>query len=471
MPKNKGELGKVGQYKVSGTFFEEFLPELRGKKGIEVYKEMSNNDEMVYAIIFAIEMLIRNCEFTVDPASDSKVDKEAAEFVEQCMNDMQYTWQETLSEILSFITYGWSYHEIVYKRRVGKTKSPRTSSKYDDRLIGWAKIPIRSQDTLYEWKYDEDTDDLLGMVQSAPPMYEQVLIPIDKALHFTTKSNKANPEGRSILRGAYRSWAFKKRLQEIEGIGVERGLAGFPVLTVDDPELDIWGETPEEQRAFANASTIVTNIRMDAQAGLVLPAKWKLEFLGPTTKSNFDTNEIIERYDKRIATTVMADFILLGQQSVGSFALSSNKTKLFSYAIGAFIDTICEVFNNQAIPRLIDINEEHFKGITDYPKMVHSDIEEPDLEKLGNYISTLVGCGALFPDEALDDYLRQAGKLPERQEEYDYGMNDDDGNDPTATPPKNPPSSGKRRRKDKDDPDDEVVEEDEPDPDDDDEDI
>ena len=172
MPKNKGELGKVGQYKISGTFFEEFLPELRGIKGVEVYKEMSNNDEMVYAILFAVEMLIRNCKFTVEGASEKEIDKKAAEFIEECMHDMQYTWQETLSEILSFITYGWSYHELVYKRRVGKTKNPRTSSKYDDGLIGWCKIPIRSQDTLYEWKYDEMTDDFLGMIQSAPPTYE-----------------------------------------------------------------------------------------------------------------------------------------------------------------------------------------------------------------------------------------------------------------------------------------------------------
>lgn len=467
MPKNKGEIGSVGQYKISGTFFEEFLTELRGKKGIEVYKEMSNNDEMVYAILFAFEMLMRNCEYTVEPASEKEIDKEAAEFIEGCLHDMQYPWQDTLSEILSFITYGWSYHEIVYKRRVGRTKSTRTSSKYDDMLIGWAGLPSRSQDTLYEWKYDEATDELLGMVQSAPPMYEQVLIPIEKALHFRTTSRKNNPEGRSILRGAYRSWAFKKRLQEIEGIGVERGLAGFPVMTAAE-EVNIWGDEDEEKKALNNAETIVSNIKMDAQAGLVLPYGWKLEFLGPVSKSNFDTNQIIERYDKRIATTVMADFILLGQEAVGSFALSSNKTKMFSLAVGSFLDTICGVFNNQAIPRLIDLNEEHFKGITDYPKMVHSDIEEPDLEKVITFIEKGIGCGALFPDEGIDDYLRQIGHLPERKEDYNYGMpqepqnNSGDGSSG---------GSGGKKPKKPDDPDDPDVEEDDPDPDDDDDDI
>lgn len=420
MPANKGELGKVGQYRMSGTFFEEFLPELRGKKGIEVYKEMANNDEMVYAILFTIEMLMRNCPFTVQPGGSKPIDTEAAEFVEQCMNDMQDTWQDTLSEILSFIQYGWSYHEIVYKRRLGKTKNTRTSSKYDDGLIGWSKLPIRAQDTLYEWKYDENTDDLLGMVQAAPPNYEQVLIPVTKALHFTTKRVKANPEGKSILRGAYRPWYFKKRIQEIEGIGIERDLAGFPVMTAP-ADVDIWGDDPESAQVRANAETIVNDIRRDCMFGLVKPEGWTLELLASSSKRQFDTNQVIERWDKRIATTVLADFILLGQQAVGSFALSSTKTQLFAYAIGSFLNTICEVFNNQAIPALIDLNEGHFNGITDYPKMVHGDIEEPDLAELGTFINTMVGCGAIQPDEGLEDHLRKVAHLPERREDYDYG--------------------------------------------------
>lgn len=466
MPKNKGELGKVGQYRMNGTFYEEFLTELLGKKGVEVYKEMSNNDEMVYAILFAFEMLMRNCKFTVEPASDNKGDKEAAEFVESCMHDMKNPWQDVLSEILSFITYGWSYHEILYKVRNGRTKSARTSSKYDDMLIGWADLPIRSQDTLFAWDYDEKTDDLLGMIQSAPPMYEQVQIPAWKALHFRTTKRKDNPEGRSILRGAYRSWYNKKRIQEIEGIGIERGLAGFPVLYGAEG-YDLWAEDPDMQTVLSRLESIVTNVKMDAQAGLVLPYGFKLAFEGPASKSSFDTNQVIERYDKRIATTVMADFILLGQQAVGSFALSSNKTKMFSLAVGSFLDTICEVFNNQAIPRLIDINKEHFKDITDYPKMVHSDIEEPDLEKIITFVEKGIACGAIFPDEGIDDYLRRIGHLPERKEEYNYGMPDEEGNEPNNSGSSSS-SGSKRRQNNNDDPDDPDIEEEEPEPDDDD---
>ena len=415
MAKSK-ERGRIGQLRYGGVFYEEFLHELSGRKGVETYKEMADNDDVIGAVLFAMEMLMRQCEFTIEAAGDKPIDKEAAEFVEQCMNDMEDTWTDTISEILSFLTFGWSYHEIVYKRRMGRTHNPQTSSKYDDGLIGWRKLPVRSQDTLWEWEYAEDTDDLIGMVQAPPPHYDHILIPLDKALHFKTRSRKANPEGRSVLRNAYRSWYFKKRIQEIEGIGMERDLAGFPVLT-GPPEADLWNEEDEDMRSMLYAAeSIVTSIRRDAKEGLVLPDGWKLELLSAGNRRQFDTNQVIERYDKRMASTVLADFILMGQQAVGSFALSSDKTRLFSLAVGTYLDIICEVFNKQGIPRLLEINNEHFKGITDFPKMVHGDIEDADLTQVSTFITQMVSGGIIVPDEQLEDFVRRVGKLPERIE-------------------------------------------------------
>ncbi len=333
------------------------------------------------------------------------------------MYDMQMTWTDTLSEILSFLTYGWSYHEIVYKLRRGHTRNPETNSKYNDGLIGWRKLPIRSQETLFQWEYKDNSDELTGMTQAPAPTFQHFTIPLEKALHFKTKSRKNNPEGLSILRNAYRAWYFKKRIQEIEGIGIERDLAGFPVLYLPEYS-DIWNsEDPDAAKQLAIAESIVSSIRRDAREGVVLPGGekgWKLELLSTGSRRQFDTNQIIDRYDKRIATTVLADFVMLGQEQVGSFALASSKTKIFSLAIGTYLDIICEVFNNQGIPRLIDLNGERFKGITDYPQMVHGDIEDVDLSNLGEYIQRMVGIGVLQPDEELEDFIRLAGGLPEK---------------------------------------------------------
>lgn len=419
MPGSMKEYGRIGQLRYAGMFSEEFLRELQGRRGIEVYREMSENDEVCGAIIYAIETLIRQADWNIQPGGEGAKDLECAEFVESCMNDMQDTWTDTISEILSFLTFGWSYHEIVYKRRAGDSRDPRTNSKYTDGLIGWQKLPIRSQETLFRWEYDE-RDNLTGMTQLPPPNFIMATIPIEKALHFRTKSRKHNPEGRSIFRSAYRAWYFKRRIQEIEGMGIERDLAGLPVLTPPET-VDIWNpDDPDMVEQFHRAEAIVRNVRRDATEGIVKPFGWTLELLSSGGRRQFDTNAIVERYDTRIAMSTMSDFLLLGHQQVGSFALSSDKTHLFSMALGAYLDIICEVFNNQGIPRLIGMNADHFRGITDYPKLTHGDVEAPNLKDVSAYIKELTGCGVIIPDEPLEDHVRKLANLPERLEAQQF---------------------------------------------------
>ena len=405
------EYGRVGANRYGGSFFEEFLPELRGADGIKIYKEMADNDDMIGAVLFAIKMLIRQASWTVQPQGTTAADKKAAEFVESCLHDMSSTWTDTLSEILSFLTYGWSVVEIVYKRRMGRKRDPRLESKFDDGYIGWQKLPIRAQESLYEWEFDSD-DNLTAFVQMPAPDFEIIRIPVEKILLFRTESRKENPEGRSILRNAYKSYYHKKRIQEIEGIGIDRDLAGFPLLIAPEG-MNIW-EMPEK---FAEAMAFVQNIRRDAMEGFVLPGGWELKLLSTGGARQFDTNAVIQRYDQAIARTVLADFILLGSQNVGSWALSSDKTRLFAMAIGAYLDIVTEVFNRQAIPALIDVNGKVFAGITDYPRLEHGDIETQDLNALGTFVKEMVGIGAITPDKNLENYLREQASLPQNLED------------------------------------------------------
>lgn len=413
------ETGRVGQRRMGGIFYEEFLPELQGKRGIEVYREMSENDDVIGSILFTIEMLIKGCEWDTQPAGNTPADEEAADFLWQCMNDMTDTWVDTISEILSMLTYGWSAHEIVYKRRMGRKKDIRLNSKYDDGLIGWQKLPIRSQETLHQWEYDE-SDNLIGLTQIAPPNYRIITIPAEKLLLFRTKSRKGNPEGRSILRNAYRSWYFKKRIQEIEGIGIERDLAGLPVMTAPEDD-DIWSDDPVMIKNRLEAERLVKNIRRDSMEGIVMPQGWKLELLTSGGKRNFDTNAIINRYDTRMAMTVLADFLMLGHSNTGAYSLSMDKTQMFAVAIGTYLDIISEVFNNKAVPDLIDMNGERFKGITDYPKIIHSEIENRNLGELADVIQKLSGAGFLSPDNQIEDYLRDTIKMPQRNDDEPKG--------------------------------------------------
>lgn len=310
------ELGVPGLNRWGGYVYEEFLPNLRHPQSTKVYKEMSSNDPVVGAILFAAKQLIRSATWTVRRQGDNNVDYAAAEFLESCLYDMSTTWSNTITEILSMLVYGWSYHEVVYKRRLGDVRNPKWASKYNDGRIGWRKLAGRAQSTLDKWEFDSDGS-IAGMHQSAPPDYEHVFIPIEKALLFRTEADYDNPEGRSVLRNAYRPWYFKKRIEEIEGIGIERDLAGLPVLT--PPEgVDIWNsKDPDAVRLKQIAEQLVTNIRRDQNEGIVKPFGWELTLLCTGSRRQFDTNAIINRYDQRIAITILADIVMLGAEKVG----------------------------------------------------------------------------------------------------------------------------------------------------------
>lgn len=409
------EIGHTGLNKWGQDVFEEFLPNLRWPRAGRVYKEMSSNDPVICAIMLCARQLIRKVTWEVVPASDFRADLEAAEFLESCMEDMSMTWAELIDEITSYFEYGWAFHEIVYKRRLGDSSDPKKRSKYNDGRIGWRKISGRSQESWAGWEFDDEDDgSLMGMWQDRRE--HKVFIPIEKALLFRTTSARGNPEGRSFLRGAYRPWYFKKHIEEIEGIGIERDLAGLPVL-ITPPNIDIWDDTNAKAKQLrAVAENLVRNIRRDRNEGVVLPNEWKLELLSAKSARQFDTNAIINRYDQRIAITMLSDIVMLGADKVGSFALASVKKSLLAAALDAQVQSIVAVFNRYAIPRLFSLNV--FPGITNFPQLKASSVDAPDLKELAEYISKLAGAKMpLFPNIDLENHLRRVAGLPTTSED------------------------------------------------------
>ena len=253
------------------------------------------------------------------------------------------------------------------------------------------------------------------------------MIPASRFLLFRPQANKANPEGRSSLRNAYRPWFFKKRIEEIEGIGIERDLAGLPTALVP-PRLLSPTATASEKSLLREIERVLRNVRRDEKEGLVFPLArddqgnltYEFKLLSTGGRRQFDTVRIIDRYDRRIASTMLADFILLGQEGrTGSFALAESKTALFAVAIGAFLDAIAAVFNRFAIPRLLALNSFPDAGGT--PKLVHGDVESIDIDKLGDFVTKLAQAGIDLTDPPTERFLRMSAGLPELEEQDDLG--------------------------------------------------
>lgn len=374
-----GEIGAVGLKQSAGNIYEEFIPKLRFPYATKIYQEMADNDPIVGAVMYLAEMLMRNTSWTVEPFSDKRKDKKVAEFLESCMNDMEESWADVITEILSFLTYGFSVHEIVYKRRRGEN-----GSLYNDGKIGWKKLPIRSQSSISEWIIDEKGN-FKAVEQQPEPTYNRYRIPANKILLFRTRVARNNPEGKSLLRNAYRPWYFKKRIEEIEAIGIERDLAGLPVI-IPKEGVNLFSDDANSKAYLSSAKKIVSSIRRDKNEGIVLPFGWDLKLLSTGGSRQFDTNAIINRYDQRIAMTLLSDLVMMGQNSVGSFALADVKKTLLAAALEAQAQNIADTLNKHAVPKLMRFN---FAGLEGYPKIVPGEIESPDIRELGLFFKNL----------------------------------------------------------------------------------
>src|SRR6185369_13196324 len=121
---------------------------------------------------------MRKVEWRVVPKGAEDNDRtdpkcqESADFVESCMHDMSHSWEDLVDENLSMLQYGYAPHELVYKKRLGRDPGPDPDnpgenlpqSEYDDGKIGWRRIPIRGQDTVLKWFFDQNGQ-IKGMTQ------------------------------------------------------------------------------------------------------------------------------------------------------------------------------------------------------------------------------------------------------------------------------------------------------------------
>jgi hypothetical protein len=403
-----------------GMVREEFLQALSGPTGMRTYQRMRDNSPIVGAILFATEMLLRPIGWSCTPVDESEEAAELAAFAQHALfEDCVTSWATRLSDMLSMLTFGWAMCEWTLKRRDGPKRDPWLSSSARDGRLGFADIGLRAQDTLAAWVFDE-RDEVTAMVQQPPGGGATVTIPRAKCFLFRPTSYKSNPEGRSILRNAYRPWYNLEHIENIEGIGIERDLAGLPVVKVPMQLLDP-NASPEARMAFEMFKNIVTSIKRDEQEGIVFPLVYdqegrelyKLELLSAGGRRQFDTDTVIKRYELRIAQSVLADMILVGHEQVGSYALASSKTNLFATALGGYLDTIADTFQHEALPVLWQVNGLAWDLM---PSVTHGDVEHVDAKELSEAVKNLAQAGFMVEDLERPIRLKMGLPAPEEEE-------------------------------------------------------
>jgi|TARA_R110002153_G_scaffold274113_1_gene447189 hypothetical protein len=400
--KAQATLGVAGDNTHNGQIrSDEFLPELRGKKAIRKYREMRDNDATVGAVMYAVEQILRDVELHVKPVNDTPEAKRESDFVLSVLDDMDHTLDDHIAEAISYLSYGFYWGEVIYKRRVGPTEnSDKKQSKYTDGRIGVRKIAARAPWTINKFDVDQKTGDVLGIEQSVGLMNGKNYIPANKSLYYRTTTLNGDPSGRSILRNAYTSYEYLNNIQAIEAIAVERELAGIPVARI--PAEYLSNDATSAQSGFVrDLQQVLRDLKLNEQGYIILPSDNYLdkdgsptstrlvdvELMSSSGKRNIDINPIISRYQHDIARSVLSEFLLLGS-SGGSYALSKSKTDLFLRALESYIQAIVDVLNKQLVERLWQLNGLNYDLM---PIIEAGDVAPHDLKEVSAFLRNLNG--------------------------------------------------------------------------------
>ena len=414
------EIGSTGLRISQGVIEEPALKALRmHHRRFEAFREM-RYDDTVASVLHAIEMMMRRVPWEVVLADETPDSVEAAEFLDSCIEDMSHSWSAFISEVLWMLTDGFHVNEIVYKLRIGPDEADSSRrSKFADRRIGWRKLATRAAETIERWTTDEEGG-ITGVVQRNPNTNELIVIPIEQLLLFVTTHHKNNPEGRSILEGAYTAWYHKKHIREIEAIGIERDLVGYPIVRVP---IELFTDTQKADK-LASWQQIARDIKRDELEGLLVPSvllpdsnepAYSVELVKSPGGKQSDTSEVIRRENQAMAGVVLADWIQLGHDKVGSRALSTDKTSIFEASLDGWMTSIAEVMNRHAVPRLFAINA--WRPAAGLPTMIPGSVSREDLQKFTGSLRDLSQAGMpLFPDDNLENHVRSKMRLPEKIE-------------------------------------------------------
>jgi hypothetical protein len=303
------------------------------------------NDATVASVLFAIDMLLRGVQWQVQRNDDTPASVAGEELVSDELAGLPVSWPDHMSQVATALPFGFAFFETTYRMR-------------DDGRIGWAEFGFRPQDTLIEWVWDGNTP--VAFNQSLDSGARAV-IPLLKGVLYRGTTASTAPEGRSVLRAAYRSWFFKKRSEEFLMVGMERDLTGLPMAEIPVAVLQKGAGDP----VYDAIKKVVTRTKRHEQEGIMWPGDidpetgqplYRFSLLQSGGRPKMDAIAVQRLFATDIAATVLAQFIMLGRDAVGSRALAEPQQELFQSALVAWLDAFEAQFNKQAVQRLLDLN-------------------------------------------------------------------------------------------------------------------
>jgi hypothetical protein len=194
-------------------------------------------------------------------------------------------------------------------------------------------------------------------------------------------------------------------------------LTGIPVIHVP-PQILSANASAAQQSTRNRLEMLVSSMQRGENEGFLFPAEhdqenkptgYLFKLMSSPGQKQIPADPVIRRYDARILMSMAAEFLLLGTEKQGSFALGSEKSSNFTRSLSWYIDSICAVLNKTAVKRLYDANG---VPVEKRAKIVAGEIDMPGLAELGLFLQQMTSSGLIHPTPEIEAKLREVSRMP-----------------------------------------------------------
>lgn len=352
-------------------------------------------------------------DFKVLPAKTQR-SKDAAEFVEYCLRNMEgQTLREFSRDAATMNEYGFSVFEKVY-----------TKDTSDTQYKGWYKLknlafrPQASLDRQAPIIYSPEGKEIVGIKQSLSAFknyinpntfeitgkMENVIIPMNRIVLFRVGGTQSSGMGVSPLVGCYRAWREKILIENLEVVGATKDMGGvielkIPSQILNKASMDPTSHEAEMVRGLMNDAA---NAHSGEQSFFLLPSDTKDNAAQYTMTlkgidgmgKQYSTSQLISDRKKAIFDRFGAGFLNVGNDKAGSYNLSESKQSIHGHFVQHDINITVEGLNENVIPQLLALN-----GIklpeSEMPKVKAGLIAEVDMESFSKAVQRIGAVGYL----------------------------------------------------------------------------
>lgn len=426
---NINSVGTSGTDISGNRFFEEYLDKLTQPEGSDIWDEMRRSDDQVIMLLRVVKNPIKSARWFISPADDEEESKKIADFISHVLFDNMGTQEHPKSfekfktEALTAVEFGYSLFEITNKVVLN---DPIFGS-----YVGLKGLDWRSPRTIEEW-FISKCGELEQVRQTDNSQRSQdVLIPGKFILHIAPDMEGDNYEGISMLRPIYGNWLRKNVLRKLQMIGIERGATGVPIGMIPQGLIN----SPSQAALENSLSRFVAHERQY----IVVPEGLKVDSL----KIEHDADKVqktIEAENVGMTKSFLANFMELGLNGSGSYALGTDLSDIFLSGIEVYANAIRTPINAKLIPWLVRLN---FGEQRKYPELKIEGINDKAGKEFAEIMTMLKGNGLIQVTDRLKEVVHKRYNLPDfdhdvaKEESKNEEQQDSSKTEPTQVSAKN----------------------------------